>query len=44
MMTHHSVMMSSLRINIFKIDKFGIFSCDIDYNSSAAYLEMLSPL
>ena len=27
-----SVMMSSLRIKILKIDKFG-FSCDIDYNS-----------
>ena len=32
-MTHHSVMTSSLRINIFIIDKFGDFSCDIDYNS-----------
>ena len=33
MMTHHSVMTSSLRIKFFKIDKFGDFSCDIDYNS-----------
>ena len=33
-MTHHFVMTSSLRINILKIDKFGDFSCDIDYNSS----------
>ena len=32
-MTHHSVMTSSLRIKILKIDKFGDFSCDIDYNS-----------
>ena len=32
MMTHHSVMTSSLRIKIFKIEKFGDFSCDIDYN------------
>ena len=32
-MTHHSVMTSSLRIKISKIDKFGDFSCDIDYNS-----------
>ena len=32
MMTHHSVMTSSLRINFFKIDKFGDFSCDIDYS------------
>ena len=33
MMNHHSVMASSLRIKILKIDKFGDFSCDIDYNS-----------
>ena len=33
MMTHHSVMTSSLLIKILKIDKFGDFSCDIDYNS-----------
>ena len=26
-------MTSSLRIKIFKIGKFGDFSCDIDYNS-----------
>ena len=32
-MTHHFVMMSSLRIKNFKIDQFGDFSCDIDYNS-----------
>ena len=32
MMTHHSVM-TSLRIKILKIDKFGDFSCDIEYNS-----------
>ena len=32
-MTHHSVMTSSLRIKILKIDKFGDFWCDIDYNS-----------
>ena len=32
-MTHHSVMMSSSRIKILKIDKFGDFSCDINYNS-----------
>ena len=32
-MTHHSVMTSSLRIKILKIDKFGDFSCDIDYDS-----------
>ena len=33
MMTHHFVMTSSLLIKILKIDKFGDFSCDIDYNS-----------
>ena len=33
MMTHHSVMTSSLRIKIFKIDKFGDLSSDIDFNS-----------
>ena len=32
-MTHHFVMTSSLLIKIFKIDKFGDFSCDIDYHS-----------
>ena len=32
-MTHHFVITSSLLINILKIDKFGDFSCDIDYNS-----------
>ena len=31
--THHSVMTSSLLIKNFKIDKFGDFSSDIDYNS-----------
>ena len=33
MMTHHFVMTSSLLIKNFKIDQFGDFSCDIDYNS-----------
>ena len=33
MMTHHSVMTSSLRIKILKIDKFGDFSSDIDFNT-----------
>ena len=32
-MTHHFVITSSLLIDILKIDKFGDFSCDIDYNS-----------
>ena len=32
-MTHHSVMTSSVLIKILKIDKFGDFSCDIDFNS-----------
>ena len=43
-MTHRSVMTSSLRIKISKIDKFGDFSCDIDYNSRQTYLKMLFPL
>ena len=33
MITHHSVMTSSLRIKIFKIDKFGDLSSDIDLNT-----------
>ena len=32
-MTHHSVMTSSLRIKILKIDNFGLFSSDIDFKS-----------
>ena len=32
-MTHHSVMMSLLRIKNFKIDKFDDFSSDIDFKS-----------
>ena len=32
-MTHHSVIASSLRIKILKIDNFGDFSWDFDYNS-----------
>ena len=35
MITHHSVMTSLVRIKIFKIDKFGDFSCDMDFNSRA---------
>ena len=31
-MTHHFVMMLSLRIKNFKIDKFGDFSSDIDFH------------
>ena len=31
-MTHHSVMTSSLHIKNFKIDKFGDFFSDIDFN------------
>ena len=33
MMTHHFVMTSLLLIKILKIDKFGDFSCDINFNS-----------
>ena len=32
MMTQHSVMTSSLYIKYFKIDKFGVFFSDIDFN------------
>ena len=32
-MTHHFAMTSSLLIKILKIDQFGVFSSDIDYNS-----------
>ena len=32
-MTHHSAMTLSLRIKFLKIDEFGDFSYDIDYNS-----------
>ena len=32
MMTHHFAMTSSLLIKILKIDKFGVFSSDIDYS------------
>ena len=34
MVSHHSVMTSSIRIkNFLKIKKFNDFSCNIDYNS-----------
>ena len=33
MVTHHFVMTTSLHIKNFKIDKFGNFSSDINYNS-----------
>ena len=32
-MTHHSAMTSSLLIKILKIDKFGVFSSDIDFKT-----------
>ena len=42
-MTHHSVMTSSLRIKILKFDKFGYFSCDIDYNSrTCVFMDVIS--
>ena len=44
MMTHHSVMTSSLRIKNFEIDKFDDFSSDFDYSSKTTYLEIVSPL
>ena len=43
MMTHHFVMTSSLLIQILKIDKFGDFSCDIDYNSrTEVFIDVIS--
>ena len=33
MMTHHFAMTSSLLIKILKIDKFGVFSSDIDFKT-----------
>ena len=42
MMTHHSVMTSSLRIKILKIDKFSNFSCDIDYSRTEVFRDDIS--
>ena len=44
MMTHHLVMTSSLLIEILKIDKFGGFSCAIDYNSRTDVFRNAIPL
>ena len=44
MVAHHSVMTSSLHIKIFKINIFGDFSSDIDFNIRWTNLEILSPL
>ena len=43
-MTYHSVITSSLHIKILKIDKFGDFSCDIDYNSRTGVFRDAIPL
>ena len=44
-MTHHFVVTSSLLIKNFKIDKFGNFSCDIDYNSrTGVFRDVISPI
>ena len=43
-MNHHYVMTSSLHTNILKIDKFGDFSCDIDYNSRADVFSDVIPV
>ena len=43
-MTHHSIMMSSLRIKIFRIDKFGDFSCDVDYSIMTDLFRDVIPL
>ena len=42
-MTHHFVMTSSLLIKFLKIDKFGDFSCDIDYISRTdVFIDVIS--
>ena len=41
-MTHHSVMTSSLPIKILKIDKFDDLSCDIDYNNTDVFRDVIS--
>ena len=44
-MAHHYVMMSLLRIEISKIDKFGNFLCDIDYNSrTGVFRDVIPPI
>ena len=43
-MTHHFVMTPSLLIKILKIDKFGDFSCDFDYNSWTDVFRDVIPL
>ena len=43
MMTHHFVMTSSLLIKILKIDKFGAFPYDIDYNNRTdVFIDVIS--
>ena len=44
MMTHHFVMTSSLRIKNFKIDKFGDFSSEIDFNTKMDIFRDVIPL
>ena len=44
MMTHHSVMTSSLSINILKTDKYFDFSSDIDFNSKTDIFRDVSSL
>ena len=42
-MTHHFVMTSSLLIKILKIDKFGDFSSNIDYNNKTdVFIDVIS--
>ena len=44
MIAHHSVMTSSLRIKILKIDKFADYSSDIDFNSKTDVFRDVIPL
>ena len=44
-MTHHSVMTSSLRFKTLKFDKFGYFLCDIEYDSRTdVFRDVISPI
>ena len=44
-MNHHFVITSSIRIKILQIDKFGDFSCDIDYNCRTdVFRDVITPI
>ena len=41
-MAHHFIMTSSLLIKILKINKFGDSSCDIDFNRTDVFRDVIS--